>query len=546
MALINTHYAYDIAANTWTTVAAPASGALLYAAVADETRGVYYMVGGNSGSASIANVRSYNPETNAWADLPPLTAARNSHNTALIDGKLYVVGGQNATGALASGEVYDFSTQKWSPIAPMNQARISGVDAVGKDAAGNPLWFVVGGQTASGALLGSEVYDVRNNRWIPLDNSFTLNVPRSLGGGAAVGDFLYAAAGATPTTSNRAHERMRINGVSPIQLNQPPALAVPADQIAVAGAELRFDVIANDLGSGTPLTITAAGLPSGATFATESITNNSARGAFRWTPGAADVGQRALVRFSVGDGQFNNTKTVALRVVAGSPLAAVNAADFRTGALSADSIAAAFGSNLAVRTEIATTLPLPTELAGTTVTINGLPAPLFFVSATQINFAVPSAIEPGPATIIVSTPAGSYSVGTIQIAPAAPAIFTADATGRGDAAAVATTDGITFQQPPFDVTVNGRPNILLLFGTGFRRATAANPNDENGVAESVSVTIGGQTARVLYAGSQGGFAGLDQLNIEIPAALAGQGARRVEVVTTVNGTAANRVTIQIK
>ena len=233
-------------------------------------------------------------------------------------------------------------------------------------------------------------------------------------------------------------------------------------------------------------------------------------------------------------------------MVAGSPLAAVNAADFRTGALSADSIAAAFGSNLAVRTEIATTLPLPTELAGTTVTINGLPAPLFFVSATQINFAVPSAIEPGPATIIVSTPAGSYSVGTIQIAPAAPAIFTADATGRGDAAAVATTDGITFQQPPFDVTVNGRPNILLLFGTGFRRATAANPNDENGVAESVSVTIGGQTARVLYAGSQGGFAGLDQLNIEIPAALAGQGARRVEVVTTVNGTAANRVTIQIK
>ncbi|MDX2032822.1 MAG: M36 family metallopeptidase [Blastocatellia bacterium] len=546
VALANQHYAYDIAANTWATVASPAAGALLYALVADDPRSVFYMIGGNNGQASIANVRSYAPETNAWSDLPSLSAARNGHNAAMIDGKLYVAGGQNATGSLTTGETYDFGTQKWTPIAPLNQARLFATDFVGRDAAGNPFWFLIGGQTAEGALLGSEVYDVRNNRWFLLDNSFTLNTPRALAGGATVGDFFYAVSGATPTTSVRSHERTRVNGIAPIPFNLPPALAVPADLVAVAGTELRFNVIANDLGSGTPLAITATGLPSGAAFTTETVTNNSARGAFRWTPSASDVGQKILVRFSVGDGQFNNTKTVSLRVVSASPLAAVNAADFRTGALAADSIAAAFGTNLAVRTEIATAQPLPTELAGTTVTINGVAAPLFFVSATQINFAVPSSIEPGPATIIVSNPAGAYAAGMIQIAAAAPSIFTADATGRGDAAAVATADGITFQQPPFDVTVNGRPNILLLFGTGFRRAAAANPNDENGVAESVAITIGGLNASVLYAGSQGGFAGLDQLNVEIPAALAGQGPRRVEVVTTVNGATANRVTIQIK
>lgn len=546
VALANQHYAYDIAGNTWTTVASPATGALLYALVADDPRGVFYLIGGNNGQSSVANVRSYAAETNTWTDLPSLSAARNGHNAALIDGKLYVAGGQNATGSLATGEVYDFTTQKWSPIAPLNRARLFAGDFVGKDAAGNPLWFLIGGQTADGGLLGSEVYDVRNNRWLLLDNSFTLNAPRALAGGATAGDFFYAVAGATPTVSVRSSERTRVNGVAPIQLNQAPVLAVPADQVAVAGAELRFNVFANDLGSGTPLAITASGLPSGANFTTEAITNNSARGAFRWTPGAADIGQKILLRFSVGDGQFSDSKAVSLRVVSASPLAAVNAADFRTGALAADSIAAAFGTGLAVRTEIATAQPLPTELAGTTVTINGVPAPLFFVSATQINFAAPSAIEPGPATIIVSNPAGAYAVGSVQIAAAAPAIFTADATGKGDAAAVATADGISFQQPPFDVTVNGRPNILLLFGTGIRRATAANPNDENGVAESVSITIGGLNARVLYAGSQGGFAGLDQINVEIPAGLAGQGQRRVEVVMSVNNTPANRVTILIK
>ena len=109
-----------------------------------------------------------------------------------------------------------------------------------------------------------------------------------------------------------------------------------------------------------------------------------------------------------------------------------------------------------------------------------------------------------------------------------------------------TIDGINFQQPPFDVVVNGRPNILVLYATGVRRVPAANPNDGNGVAESVTVTIDGRAANVLYAGAQGSFAGLDQINVEFPTALAGQGARRVEVVVTVGGVTANRVTIQLK
>jgi uncharacterized protein (TIGR03437 family) len=119
-------------------------------------------------------------------------------------------------------------------------------------------------------------------------------------------------------------------------------------------------------------------------------------------------------------------------------------------------------------------------------------------------------------------------------------------TGMGDAAAVATVDGVNYQTPPFDAPANGASNILVLYGTGIRGALTTNPNDDNGVAESVSVTIDGQPAQALYAGAQGDFSGLDQINVALPARLAGQGLRRVEVAVTVNGVAANRVTIQIR
>ena len=141
---------------------------------------------------------------------------------------------------------------------------------------------------------------------------------------------------------------------------------------------------------------------------------------------------------------------------------------------------------------------------------------------------------------------GTYSLGNVQIVAAAPAIFTVDSSGAGDAAALATIDGINFQTQPFDVIVNGRPNILVLFGTGIRRAPAANPNDGNGVAESVNITIDGRNAIVLYAGAQGFLGGLDQINVELPPVLANTGPRRIDVIVTVNGVAANRFTIRIK
>jgi uncharacterized protein (TIGR03437 family) len=539
-AIVSQHFAYDPATNTWATLPLPFPSSQGYVVATDEPRGVYYFT--FSGT-----FQSFNPDTNTWRALPTPRTLRIAHEAAVIEGKLYLAGGANS-GNASSADVYDFSTNQWTAIATPFYWRRDGVNFVAYDVAGNPYWVLTGGADVNSptTVPPPEAYDVRNNRWIPLDNSFNLATPRNNLAGTTLGNFFYAL-GSNSNVTGVAVERFALNALTPLRLNSVPlVLYAPETQVAIAGLPTQFDVTANDLGSGFPLTVSATGLPPGATFSTSTLTNNTTRGTFRWTPAAADAGRTFTVTFNASDGNLTDTRLVNLRVVAARPLAAVNAADFRAGVLAPDSIASLFGTELAVRTEAAPEQPLPLDLAGTTVTINGLRAQLFFVSPTQINFAVPAALQPGPATIVVSTPNGVFSAGAVQIASAVPALFTRDQTGKGEAFALATPDGVRFQAPPFDVLVNGRPNVLVLFGTGFRRALAANPNDDDGVAEAVTATIDGQAARVLFAGAQGGFGGLDQINVEFPASLAGGGRRSLNVVISINGENANRVTVDVR
>ncbi|MFN7930970.1 MAG: hypothetical protein U0Y68_24195 [Blastocatellia bacterium] len=418
------------------------------------------------------------------------------------------------------------------------------------DAAGNPFWFVVGGQdSATTTTIGTaELYDVRNNRWTTLADSFNLLTTRTYVNSATLGNYFYVLGGGTGSasqaTASAINERIRLPLI-PSSSGAPPVLAVPPTQIAIVGNELAFNVTASDVNSGTPLAITTTGLPAGASFATAIATNNSTKGSFRWTPVTSDAGRTFTASFKASDGSLEETRTVQIKVVTASNLAVVNAAHYGRDALASDAIASAFGENLALRTEAAIALPLPTELAGTQVLVNGLSAALLYVSPTQINFIMPPNLDAGMASIVVSNPKGTYAFSTAMVNAAAPSIFTADASGKGDAAALATTDGLSYAPAPFAVSVNGKQNILVLFGTGFRHAAASNPTDENGVAESVSITIDGIPTSVLYAGAQGEYVGLDQINVALPAALQ-PGTRRVEVVVSLNGIEANRVTILLK
>jgi uncharacterized protein (TIGR03437 family) len=88
----------------------------------------------------------------------------------------------------------------------------------------------------------------------------------------------------------------------------------------------------------------------------------------------------------------------------------VNAASYAQTLASGGSIVSIFGTNLASSVQAAKAVQLPRQLGGTSVTVNGIAAPLFYVSPTQINFQAPSPgdMTPGVGTasgIVVSTAA---------------------------------------------------------------------------------------------------------------------------------------------
>lgn len=220
--------------------------------------------------------------------------------------------------------------------------------------------------------------------------------------------------------------------------------------------------------------------------------------------------------------------------VAFAPLASVNAGSYLEGNASS-AIIASFGSNLASGVEVAKTLPLPTELGGVSVWIDGNPAGLFFVSPTQINYQVPDELLPGAAQVAVMRDGQTVAQGTLELGNVGPSLFTADASGQGVPAGVllrVKANGQQSYEPlatfsngkvtPVTITRNfGDRLFLVLYGTGWRGADDTDGNTANGVAENVQVTIGDKTAPVLFAGVAPGFAGLDQMNVEIPSGLTG-------------------------
>lgn len=103
-----------------------------------------------------------------------------------------------------------------------------------------------------------------------------------------------------------------------------------------------------------------------------------------------------------------------------TPGGVVNIGDY-TPAIASGSLAGVFGQNLAIRPLPSSGFPLPAQLGGVTITANGQPVPLLYVSPTQINIQIPYEIS-GQTTLQVATPNGSASA-TFFVEPVAPAII---------------------------------------------------------------------------------------------------------------------------
>src|SRR5262249_15280574 len=126
----------------------------------------------------------------------------------------------------------------------------------------------------------------------------------------------------------------------------------------------------------------------------------------------------------------------------------------------------------------ATSLPLPTTLNGVSVTVNGTPAQLLMTSNGQANIVTPPGTAVGSALFMVTNSDGSVTGGRVNMTSPATGIFSINASGQGTAAAVWTTDGLTYNsvinpdgsERPIPVGSANSPTFLVLFATGLSNA----------------------------------------------------------------------------
>ncbi len=217
----------------------------------------------------------------------------------------------------------------------------------------------------------------------------------------------------------------------------------------------------------------------------------------------------------------------------------VNAASGASG-LSPGALGTIYGSRITSIAGIvaASALPLPTQLAGTSVRIAGISAPILAVAnvngVEQVNFQVPYSLA-GRNSVDVVVIAGSVESdpALVQIFDAQPGIFTY---GGGRAVATHGNTGVLIEAPsPAFVG-----EVITLYSTGLG---ITNPSVGTGnpapiaeplarVASQPTVTIAGFLSEVLFAGLAPGFAGLYQVNVRVPS---GIGGGLLDIVISVNG-----------
>ena len=238
-----------------------------------------------------------------------------------------------------------------------------------------------------------------------------------------------------------------------------------------------------------------------------------------------------------GTAFFSGTSIAVIR----SDAAIVSAADFLPGMVSPGEAITLFGENLASGAQAAS-LPLPNQLLDVTITIGGIPTPLYYVSASQINLQVPLTVASGPAELVVKRADATIADQTIQVTDAAPAIFVLDSSGTG-----AVTHGTDYRL----VTTNAPAaagEIVTIFCAGLG---AVSPAIAAGTATPVPAPVtlnvprvmaGGKAATVIWAGLAPGYSGLYQLNVQLPADLS-PGLVPLQVIAA--STAGNTVTIPV-
>lgn len=198
-------------------------------------------------------------------------------------------------------------------------------------------------------------------------------------------------------------------------------------------------------------------------------------------------------------------------------------------------IASVFGMRLTAGETASADAALPTTMAGTSITVNGVLAPMFYASPGQVNFQVPFEVTGSTAIVVVTTAEGSTAL-LVPLMPASPGLV-----------------GVVLHSADYAPVTDDNPaaqgELLVVFATGLGATNPAvatgapSPLDPLAVATvNVACGFGGQPGTVWFAGLAPGYTGLYQINVQVPTGVSGQ----VPLTLTAAGRAANTLTIAVR
>jgi len=231
----------------------------------------------------------------------------------------------------------------------------------------------------------------------------------------------------------------------------------------------------------------------------------------------------------------------------------VNAATFQPGSFAPGELITVFGTGFGPATLTGTTVDASGTLSNvvgeTRVLFDGVPAPLIYVTRGQLSTLVPYAAA-GRSSISMQVEYQGQLSGavTLSIAQAFPGLFTADSSGRGQAAAFNQDGSLNSPANPAE-----KGGILVLYGTGEGQSNPAGADGKisTGFALTkpvlpVTVLINGISAEIIYAGAAPGLvAGVMQLNVRVPDNV--PSASALPIVVNVGGASSRfDVTVAVK
>jgi uncharacterized protein (TIGR03437 family) len=209
------------------------------------------------------------------------------------------------------------------------------------------------------------------------------------------------------------------------------------------------------------------------------------------------------------------------------------------------SIISIYGQGLATELAVGGTNPLSQSIGGVTVTINNSILGLMFVSPQQINAQIPSGLADGVYTLDVHVSGQPDVTTTFNIARDSPGLFFNTVNSQQYALAFhADGSPVTAASP-----AAGGETISIL-GTGFGPYQGSMldgffpPNPAPALADSLSITVGGQNPAPTWSGAATGYVGIATTSFQVPSGLAS--GTNVSLKVTVNGVDSNTVVLPIQ